>query len=223
MHAGHQGTLPALALLHTHSMRAATSSWGPPLCEQAHAGTHTSRPMHPSTQDNICTKGLRTTAGSQVLREFLPQYDATAVAKLRLAGAVMVGKTNMDEFGMGSSTENSSFKVCVWTGKRMAGGWGEIWGISGGQNWLTACIYPPQPTRNPADPERVPGGSSGGSAAAVAANECAASLGTDTGEPSPVLPQTNPEGGTGKAMKDRRGRREEEGWEGMGERGGLRG
>lgn len=98
-------------------------------------------------KDNMCTEGMRTTCSSRILENFIPAYTAQAVANLEQAGAVILGKTNMDEFAMGSTTETSAFGV----------------------------------TRNPWNPEHAPGGSSGGSCAAVAAGECFYALGSDTG------------------------------------------
>lgn len=98
-------------------------------------------------KDNMCTEGLLTTCSSKILYNYIPTYTAEAVLNLKKAGAVILGKTNMDEFAMGSTTETSAYGV----------------------------------TRNPHNPEHVPGGSSGGSCAAVAAKECSYSLGSDTG------------------------------------------
>ena len=116
----------------------------------ANGQTHAERPLLGvpiAIKDVIAVKGQPLNCGSKILGNFVSPYDATVIEKLRTAGAVVFGRVNMDEFAMGSSTENSAFQI----------------------------------TRNPWDTSRIPGGSSGGSAAAVAADECLAALGSDTG------------------------------------------
>ena len=119
-------------------------------CDEEIARGHVRGPLHGvpvALKDIFCTKGIRTTCASRILHDFDPPYDATVTERIRAAGAVLLGKQNMDEFAMGSSTETSCFG----------------------------------PALNPWATDRIPGGSSGGTAAAVAAGTCFIGVGTDTG------------------------------------------
>jgi aspartyl-tRNA(Asn)/glutamyl-tRNA(Gln) amidotransferase subunit A len=135
---------------HLHAFITITNDDAIAAAERIDASRSTAGPLAGvpiALKDNLCTRGIVTTACSRALQQFVPPYDATVVARLRHAGAVIVGKTNCDEFAMGSSTENSAFGA----------------------------------SRNPWDLQRTPGGSSGGSAAAVAASLTPVALGSDTG------------------------------------------